>query len=97
MLTESERQFMDLFLREGFNHDYEGNAHKLSWAKDIVYDHYVQLYPFYEEIWKLIEDWPDHLPPIPDDPNLASPWSSKHELEARIFELQSLVVSENHP
>jgi hypothetical protein len=93
MLSEHERQFMDLFLREGFMHDYEGHAHQASWAKGIVYDHYVKLYPFYEEAWRVLGEWPDHLPPIPDDPGLSCPWDSKEQVEARIAELESLVPS----
>ena len=54
MLMEAERQFMDLFLREGFTHDYQGHAHQASGAKGIVYDHYVRLYPFYEETWSRV-------------------------------------------
>jgi hypothetical protein len=95
MLLEAERQFMDLFLREGFTHDYEGHAHRASWAKGIVYDHYVKLYPFYEETWETLGEWPDDLPPLPDDPALPCPWDSKEQLEARIAELESVVVSKS--
>jgi hypothetical protein len=91
MLTESERRFMDRYLREGFLHDYEGPAHQASWAKGIVYDDYVRLYPFYQEAWRLLGDWPDHLPPLPDDANMACPWGSREQLQARIAELESLV------
>jgi hypothetical protein len=91
MLTEHERRFMDLYLREGFTQDYEGHAHRASREKGIVYDHYVRLYPFYEEAWRCLGEWPDHLPPLPDDVSLPCPWDSKDHLEARIAELESLV------
>jgi hypothetical protein len=91
MLTEHERRFMDLYLREGFTHDYEGRAHRDSWARGITYDHYVRLYPFYEEAWRTLGEWPDHLPPLPDDPDLPCPWDSREQLEARIAGLESLV------
>jgi hypothetical protein len=94
MLTEHERQFMDLFLREGFTHDYDGHAHQASWAKNIVYDDYVRLYPFYQEEWKLRGGWPDHLPPLPDDPHLPCPWDSREQLEARIAGLESFIARE---
>ena len=58
MLTEHERQFMDLFLREGSLHDYEGRALRASWARGIVYEHYVKLYPFYEETWRTRGSYP---------------------------------------
>jgi hypothetical protein len=90
MLTEHERRFMDLYLREGFTHDYEGHAHRASRAKGIVYDDYVRLYPSYEEAWRLLGEWPDHLPPLPDHPALPCPWDSREQLEARIAELESL-------
>ena len=93
MLTECERQFMDLFLREGFRHEYEGHAHRSAQARGIVYDHFVRLYPFYEETWRVLGEWPDELPPIPDDLALPCPWDSKERLEARITELESLVGS----
>ncbi len=95
MLLEAERQFMDLFLREGFTHDYEGHAHRVSWAKGIVYDHYVKLYPFYEATWETLGEWPGDLPPVPDDPALRCPWDSKEQLEARIAELESVVASQS--
>jgi hypothetical protein len=89
MLTDHERRFMDLYLREGFTHDYEGHAHRASWVKGIGYDHYVRLYPFYKETWQHLGEWPDHLPPQPDDPKLPCPWESRDQLEARIAELEA--------
>jgi hypothetical protein len=94
MLTDHERRFMDLYLREGFLHDYDGRAHRASRAKGIVYDHYVRLYPFYQEAWRLLGEWPDHLPPVPDDPDLPCPWDSPEQLEARIAELEAPVTRE---
>ncbi len=91
MLTECERQFMDLFLREGFGQDYEGHAHRAARARGIVYDHFVRLYPFYEDAWRMLGEWPDDRPPLPPDPNLPCPWTSREQLEARIAELETLV------
>jgi hypothetical protein len=93
MLSQAERQFMDLYLREGFTHDYEGHAHRVASERGITYDHFVELYPFYQEAWKLIGQWPDHLPPLPDDPMIGCPWESKDQLEARVRELRTLVAS----
>lgn len=91
MLTKHERQFMDLFLREGFTQDDDGHAHRSSRARGIVYDDFVRLYPFYEETWRVLGKWPDHLPPLPEDPDLPCPWPSKERLEARIAELEAVV------
>ena len=41
----------------------------------------------------MLGEWPDDLPPVPDDPALPCPWESKEQLEARIAELESLVSS----
>lgn len=93
MLNQAERLFMDLYLREGFTHDYEGHAHRAALMRGITYDDFVELYPFYREAWKLIGQWPDHLPPQPDDPTLSCPWESKDQLETRLRELRTLVSS----
>jgi hypothetical protein len=96
MLTLHERKFMDLWLREEYTHDYQGHAQTASRDRGITYDHYVKhyvkLYPFYQEAWKLIGQWPDHLPPLPDDPNLPCPWESQEKLEARLQELKSFIA-----
>ena len=92
MLTPHERQFMDLWLREEYTHDYEGHAQRASRDRGITYDQFVELYPFYQDAWKLIGQWPDHLPPLPEDPNLPCPWDSKEELEARLLELRAFIA-----
>jgi hypothetical protein len=80
---------MDLWLREGYTHDYEGHAQTTSRERGITYDHYVELYPFYPEAWKPIGQRPDHIPPLPEDPQLPCPWESREKLEARLQELDS--------
>jgi hypothetical protein len=93
MLSQAERQFMDLYLREGFTHDYEGHAHRASRERGISYDHFVELYPYYQEAWKFVGEWADHLPPVPEDSRLPCPWDSKDQLETRLRELKTLVAS----
>lgn len=94
MLTIEEREFMDLYVREEFLHDYQGYAQTLSRDRGILYDHYAKMWPSYMEAWNLRGGFPDHIPPLPANPTPPCPWASKEELEARIAELESLVHSD---
>ena len=92
MLTVLEREFMDLYVRASFNHDYDSYAMVESRRRGITYDHYNKLYPVYHETWKAIGEWPDHLPPIQANPTPPCPWATKEELEARIQFLQAEIT-----
>jgi len=89
MLTVAERQFMDLYVREGFTHDYNGHANSISKAIGITYDHFATLWKYYKVAWETVGEWPDHLPPLPPDPNMPCPWETVTALETRIKELQN--------
>jgi hypothetical protein len=90
LLTNNERQFMDLYIREmHLGHSQDGRAHLLSESRGITYDHYVQLESFYMEYWGGAGNWGGPQPPEPDDHNLPCPWSSREELEARIEHLKA--------
>jgi hypothetical protein len=94
MLTKEEREFMDLYVREEYTHDYYGYAQALTKGMGITYDHFARMYPFYVEAWKPLGGLQEVLPPLPDNPTPPCPWSSKEEMEARLVELESLVHSE---
>ncbi len=92
-LLTQERQFMDLYIREMHLGQNTGHAHRLSNERGITYNHYTKLEPAYMEFWGGAGNWPEPWPPLPDDPKLPCPWESAEQLEARIAELESAVLS----
>jgi hypothetical protein len=89
MLTTQEREFMDLYVRASFMHDYDSYAMTLTKSLGITYDHFARMYPFYHETWKATGEWPDAFPPIPEDPEPPCPWPNKEAMEARLDELET--------
>ena len=87
MLTQHERQFLDLYYREGFLLE-NGHAHQEAQKKGITYDHCAALWHSYKETRAADGSgpWDGPYPPLPNDLNLPCPWASKEALEARIKE-----------
>ena len=97
MLTTQEREYMDLYVREEFTHDYHGYAQELARGRGIVYDHFARMWPFYMKTWDQLGGIQEELPPFPANPTPPCPWASKEEFEARLAELESLVHSGSEP
>lgn len=93
LLTDNERQWMDLYIREMHLGQYDAHAHRLSEERGITYNHCNQLHDAYMAFWGGAGNWGAPEPPLPDDPNLPCPWDSREHIEARIAELGSLVHS----
>lgn len=89
MLTTAEREFMDLYVKEEFTHDYHGYAQELARGRGIVYDHFARLYPFYIEEWDRLGGLQEELSPIPANPTPPCPWASREKFEARLAELKA--------
>jgi hypothetical protein len=78
-LTEHERRFMDLHLREMHLGQNDGHAHRLSRERGITYDHYLRLEPAYLEYWVGASNWGGPYSPLPDDPTPPYPWASSFQ------------------
>jgi hypothetical protein len=90
MLTISEREFMDLYVRAVYLHEYDAYAKVTAESLGITYNHFARMDPFYLETWKQSgQDWPDAFPPIPENQNPPIPWATKEAFEVRLRELES--------
>jgi hypothetical protein len=88
-LTDREREFMDLWVRASFMHDYDSYAMTTTKSLGITYNHFARMYPFYQETWKATGEWPDAFPPIPENPVPPCPWPSKEAMEVRLDQLET--------
>ena len=90
LLTPAEREFMDLYVRAVYMHDYDAYAKRAAKALGITYDHFSRMDPFYLETWKTSgEEWPDAIPPIPENREPPISWPSLKAFEARLDELET--------